>query len=72
MLSWEQLNSIPETLTQMRLKLGWTKKQLAEHSGFSYKQVLIWDDTRYATASYSRIKVIFQVMDNALKQQKHP
>lgn len=72
MLDWEQLESIPETLNQMRVQLGWTKRHLAEQSGFSYKQVLIWDETGYGTASYIRIKKVFQVMKQALEQQTQP
>lgn len=69
MLDLEQVNNIHETLEAMRTQLGWTKKQLAANSGFSYKQMRIWLDNGYNCASYARIKKVFQVMHDSLKQQ---
>jgi predicted transcriptional regulator len=66
------INKLHETLELMRLQLGWSKRQLASETGFSYKRVRIWIDTGYETASYSRIKKVFQVMKQALEQQTQP
>ncbi len=64
------IDRLHETLELMRLQLGWSKKQLAKETGFSYKRVRIWIDSGYETASYSRIKKVFHAMSKQLKQQQ--
>lgn len=72
MLDFRQvdIDRLHETLELMRSRLGWSKKQLANETGFSYKRVRIWIDTGYETASYSRIKKVFHVMSKQLKQEQ--
>jgi predicted transcriptional regulator len=68
MLQLRGIDDIPEILEKMRSQLGWTKKQLAANTGFSYKQLLYWVETGYSSASLARVNKIFQVMSDALEK----
>ncbi len=53
---------MPVGLIRARIALGLTQKQLAERVGLKEQQIQRYEDTDYASASFSRLKEIIEAL----------
>jgi ribosome-binding protein aMBF1 (putative translation factor) len=55
-------DNLPIDLIRARIALGLTQKQLAELVGLKEQQIQRYEETEYASASFSRLKEIIKVL----------
>lgn len=59
----ESIDQLPIALIQSRIARGLTQKELAFKLGLKEQQIQRYESTEYATASFSRLKQIIDVLD---------
>ena len=61
-LKGSSINDLPIEMIRARIALGLTQKQLAERVGLKEQQIQRYEETDYASASFSRLQEIIKAL----------
>ena len=70
-LKESSFEELPIELIRARIALGLTQKQLAELVGLKEQQIQRYEETEYASASFSRLQEIISALGLEVKEKIH-
>ena len=70
-LKESSFENLPIELIRARIALGLTQKQLAELVGLKEQQIQRYEETEYASASFSRLQEIIAALGLEVKEKIH-
>lgn len=69
MLETPSLQKLPLELIRARIAMGMTQKQLAERLGLKEQQIQRYEETEYASASFSRLMEIIKALELEVREE---